>query len=73
MKKLNVYNSSYHPVTIRLYDKYIVIKPKEDIHIETDVLLGNENFKIDSEQEHCWKESYIGHYNQNLILRFENE
>ena len=74
MKKINVYNSSNHPLTIILYGNSIDFKPKETIQIETDVWFGDENFRIaESNSSQCWKEAYMGRYDQNLILRLEDE
>ena len=74
LKILNIYNSSNTHLSISLYGGLVEIKPKETIQIETDVLFGCDNFKIvSSDPNHEWKEAYMGRYNQNLILRQENE
>jgi hypothetical protein len=69
MKEINVYNSNFEfPVTIVLNsNERIVINPKETVQIETNSWLGNDDFRIESDQN--WKECYSGRYNQNLILR----
>ena len=74
MKNVNVYNSSVYPVVISLYGNAIDFEPKETIQIETDVWFGDDNFKIaESNSGQRWEEAYMGRYNQNLILRMEDE
>jgi hypothetical protein len=74
MKLLNVYNSNYNysATLIINSNKYVAINPKENIQVEVDAWFGDKNFRLEEKQGQNWKESYVGRYNQNLILKLEH-